>query len=230
MQGLGGNDSYYVDNAGDIVTEAAAGGTDTVYTSVSYALLGGQEIENLRTTNAAGVGAINLTGNNLANTIVGNAGNNVIIGGAGADTMQGLGGNDSYYVDNGGDIVTEAAAGGTDTVYTSVSYALLGGQEIENLRTNNQAAVVAINLTGNNLANNIVGNAGNNVIFGGAGADTMQGLAATTPTMSTMVATSCLKRRGGTDTVFTSVSYTLLGGQEIENLRADNPAAVLRST
>ncbi len=67
MAGLGGNDTY-VDNAGDIVTEAAAGGTDTMYTSVSYALLGGQEIENLRTTNAAGVGAINLTGNNLANT------------------------------------------------------------------------------------------------------------------------------------------------------------------
>ncbi len=52
---------------------------------------------------------------------------------------------------------------------------MLGGQEIENLRTNNQAAVVAINLTGNNLANNIVGNAGNNTLNGKQGNDTLTG-------------------------------------------------------
>ncbi len=38
------------------MTEAAGGGTDTVLTSVTYALALGEEIENLRTTNAAGVG------------------------------------------------------------------------------------------------------------------------------------------------------------------------------
>ena len=63
MLGLGGNDTYYVDNAGDMVNEAAGGGTDQVLTSVSYTLAAGQEIEALSTTNSAGTGAINLTGN-----------------------------------------------------------------------------------------------------------------------------------------------------------------------
>ena len=176
MQGLGGNDTYYVDNPGDVVDEAAGGGSDRVLTSVSYTLTAGQEIESLSTTNNAGTGAINLTGNAFAQTITGNAGANVIDGGAGADIMQGLGGNDTYYVDNPGDVVDEAAGGGSDRVLTSVSYTLTAGQEIESLSTTNNAGTGAINLTGNAFAQTITGNAGANVINGGAGADVLQGL------------------------------------------------------
>ena len=60
--------------------EAAGGGSDRVLTSVSYTLTTGQEIETLSTTNNAGTGAINLTGNAFAQTITGNAGANVIDG------------------------------------------------------------------------------------------------------------------------------------------------------
>ena len=176
MQGLGGNDTYYVDNSGDIVKELAGGGSDRVLTSVSYTLTAGQEIESLSTTNNAGTGAINLTGNAFAQTIVGNAGANVINGGGGADTMQGLGGNDTYYVDNSGDIVKELAGGGSDRVLTSVSYTLTAGQEIESLSTTNNAGTGAINLTGNAFAQTILGNAGANVIDGGAGNDILRGL------------------------------------------------------
>ena len=41
-------------------------------------------------------------------TILGGAGNDLLDGGAGADTMAGGAGNDLYFVDNAGDVVTEA--------------------------------------------------------------------------------------------------------------------------
>ncbi len=173
--GGAGNDTFVVDAAGETVTEAAGGGTDTVLTSVTYALALGEEIENLRTTNAAGLGAIDLTGNGLANDIRGNNGINLINGAGGADTMVGFGGNDTYVVNDAGDTVFEAAGGGTDTILTSVNYALLAGQEVENLRSTNAAGVTAINLAGNGLANDIRGNNGINVINGGGGVDTLVG-------------------------------------------------------
>lgn len=76
MLGLGGNDTYVVDNVGDVVSELPNSGVDTVKTTLgAYSL--GADVENLTYT---GVGSFTGTGNNLAN---------VIIGGAGADTISG---------------------------------------------------------------------------------------------------------------------------------------------
>jgi Ca2+-binding RTX toxin-like protein len=96
MFGFGGSDTYLVDNANDGVNEAANGGTDRVLTSVSYALEAGQSIETLQTTNNALTGALHLTGNEIANTIVGNAGANTIDGKAGSDTLFGFSGADRF--------------------------------------------------------------------------------------------------------------------------------------
>ena len=119
MLGGPGNDSYTVDDAGDVVTELANEGTDLVKAAISYTL--GANVENLTLTGTAN---INATGNTLANALTGNAGNNVLDGGAGADTMAGGAGNDTYYVDDVGDVTTEAASAGTDTVMSSINWAL----------------------------------------------------------------------------------------------------------
>ncbi|MGL4241643.1 MAG: beta strand repeat-containing protein, partial [Beijerinckiaceae bacterium] len=165
--GNGGNDTYVVDNAGDVVTEAAAGGTDLVNTTLATYALGG-EVENLTFT---GTGAFTGTGNGLNNSITGGAGADTLSGGTGADTMVGLGGNDVYVVDNAGDVVTEAGGGGIDRVETALaSYTL--GTEVENLVFTGAGAFTG---TGNGLANSITGGTGADTLSGNAGNDTLLG-------------------------------------------------------
>ncbi|MER8483349.1 calcium-binding protein, partial [Mesorhizobium sp. M1322] len=96
MIGYEGNDGYYIDNAGDKVIEAIGGGRDSVATMVSYALAAGSQVELLATRYPSVTTAINLTGNEFAQTIQGNAGANVINGGRGADILTGNGGNDTF--------------------------------------------------------------------------------------------------------------------------------------
>jgi Ca2+-binding RTX toxin-like protein len=84
MLGGLGNDTYYVDNAGDVVTENVNAGVDTVYARSSYTLT--DNVENLILT---GVAAINGTGNILNNQLVGNTASNTLNGGAGNDLLDG---------------------------------------------------------------------------------------------------------------------------------------------
>ena len=72
MTGGLGNDSYVVDDAGDMVTEAARRRHRPGAVSVSYTL--GANVENLTLTGSAN---INGTGNGDANVITGNSGNNI---------------------------------------------------------------------------------------------------------------------------------------------------------
>jgi serralysin len=166
MVGGVGDDTYVVDNAGDVVTEAANGGVDTVQTLlVGYTL--GTNVENLT---YIGAGDFNAVGNAVANVIIGGSGADVLDGKGGADTLIGGLGDDTYVIDNVADLVVELAGGGVDTIRTSVSYAL--GENVENLVLFNSSA---INGVGNGLDNTITGNAGANVIDGGAGADLLTG-------------------------------------------------------
>ena len=66
---------------------------------MSWTLTAGADVEMLRTTDDAGTGAINLTGNASGNEVRGNNGNNVINGGDGNDELTGLGGQDSFLFD-----------------------------------------------------------------------------------------------------------------------------------
>jgi VCBS repeat-containing protein len=178
MEGGGGDDIFIVDDADDQVFELAGGGSnDKALASVSYRLAADQQVEVLATNSSTGTAAIDLTGNELAQTILGNAGANLIDGKGGADIMRGLNGNDIYRVDDAGDRVLEVAGGGTnDKVLASVSYTLAAGQQVESLTTNSSTGTAAINLTGNEFGQSILGNARGNILKGGGGADTLRGL------------------------------------------------------
>ena len=95
MIGGAGNDTYIVDNAGDMVDrelqERASIGSNHAQSPTSRT-----EVENLTFT---GAGNFAGTGNTLANTITGGANNDSLTGGAGNDTLNGGAGNDTL---NGG--------------------------------------------------------------------------------------------------------------------------------
>ncbi|MDK1389880.1 calcium-binding protein, partial [Sinorhizobium sp. 8-89] len=190
MRGLGGNDTYVVDNASDIVNESLTGssGTDTVQSLISFSLANTARVlgavENLT---LLGSGNISGTGNTGANVLTGNAGANVLNGGAGADNMRGLGGNDTYVVDNAGDIVNESLTGsaGVDTVQSLISFSLANTARVlgavENLTLLGSGNINGTGSTGNNVltgnagANVLNGGAGNDLVNGGAGKDTLSG-------------------------------------------------------
>lgn len=84
-----GDDTYYVNNKGDIVVEYANAGNDTVHATLSYTLP--DNVENLVLDGAS---PIDGNGNALDNVLTGNAAANVLKGGDGNDTLIGGGGND----------------------------------------------------------------------------------------------------------------------------------------
>nr|WP_260406828.1 calcium-binding protein [Pseudomonas cichorii] len=165
LEGRTGDDTYIVDNVGDVIKEVVGGGYDLVKSSVSHTLA--SEVESLQ---LLGTAAINGTGNELANRIVGNSANNVLDGAGGSDVLIGGLGDDTYVVDDGSDRVVESQGQGTDTVNASVSFTL--ASNLENLNLTGSAN---INATGNSADNILRGNLGDNRLDGAQGADLMIG-------------------------------------------------------
>jgi trimeric autotransporter adhesin len=217
MSGGQGNDIYFVDHAMDTTSESSGQGSDTVRTTVNWTLA--SNVENLV---LLGAGNLTGTGNSSANQITGNGGNNTLNGMGGADTLTGAGGNDTYVVDNVGDIVTEAANEGTDTVQSSIAYTL--GNDVENLTLTSTAATGTGNgldnvLIGNGSGNTLTGNGGNDTLDGGSGSDTMVGGAGNDTYVVAQTGDVVTETAGnGTDTVQSSIAYTLSSTNEVENL------------
>lgn len=140
LEGGRGNDVYVVNDAGDAVIEDegptpqqtetgipdfldVGASIDKVIASISYTL--GKGLEDL--TLATGAGAINASGNSVANTLVGNearnnlaggGGDDALYGGAGVDTavFTGARGNYKISVDNLKTTVSSTTEG-TDSLY-----------------------------------------------------------------------------------------------------------------
>ncbi|MCX7255588.1 MAG: type I secretion C-terminal target domain-containing protein, partial [Polaromonas sp.] len=151
LSGGDGSDTYYVDNAGDVVSETNAvlstGGNDLVFSSLSaYTLSANVENGRINTT-----GTASLTGNALNNSLYAGAGSNVLDGAAGTDTV-------SYQY---------ATAGVTVSLAITAAQAT-GGSGSDTLLN-------IENLTGGNYADKLTGSTGNNYLNGGAGNDILNG-------------------------------------------------------
>ncbi|TAN53497.1 MAG: hypothetical protein EPN21_01355, partial [Methylococcaceae bacterium] len=195
-----GDDSYYVYESGsdlDVVTEYSDQGTDRVYSTISYTLP-----NNVEHLGLIGSSAINGTGNSLDNSLGGNENSaaNVLTGGSG---------NDAYFVGSG-DTVVERSNEGTDSVRSLVTFTLPNNAEnitlVGNSAINGTGNALDNTLTGNSAANTLTGLAGNDVYVIGSG-DTVVEAA-----------------NGGTDTVNSSVTYTLPGN--VENLGLSGNSAI----
>jgi Ca2+-binding RTX toxin-like protein len=236
MSGGVGSDTYYIDNAGDGITENPNwDGTDTVISSI--ALTGAFKgietyIFNCKTgiqftgdasilsitggagndTLSVGDGHAGLSGNGGNDILLGGTGNERLDGGAGADVMKGGDGSDDYYVDNVKDQVVEASKqGDNDTVTSSISIAKL----FDNVEGLYLAGSGNLNATGNEFGNHIHGTVGNNVLDGGLGADVLQGMKGNDTYIVDNLGDKIIEE-DGVDTVKSSISWMLDPG--LENL------------
>src|SRR5690606_30180534 len=128
MIGGWGDDTYVVDQLGDVIIEHEHEGVDTVESYISYTL--GETLENLTLLGDADLQA---TGNDGNNVIRGNAGNNRIISGAGADVMYGGAGDDYYVAVSATDRVHEYFGEGIDTIERVFETNLILEANVENL-------------------------------------------------------------------------------------------------
>ena len=181
------------------------------------------------------LGTINFVGSTGNDWVATGAGADTLNGGIGVDTLSGGLGNDTYTVDSTTDVIIENVGEGTDTIQSSVTFnlATVCCQNIENLALTGSSSISATGDSGNNV---LTGNTGNNTIDGGAGADTLNGGAGidtlnggTGNDIYVVDSTTDIILEGagaGTDTVQSSVTFSLQVFPNIENLTLTGANAI----
>jgi Ca2+-binding RTX toxin-like protein len=145
--GGNGDDTFYIDKANLKLVEIKTGGTDAVFSSVSYGLA--SFIENLTLT---GSQQLDADGNSIGNRIYGNSAANAIYGLGGKDTLFGNAGDDRLYGGKGSDTIRSGSE--NDTLFGAA------GDD---------------RLSGGTGADTISGGSGRDLINGGDGMDRITG-------------------------------------------------------
>ncbi len=159
-----------------------------------------------------GAGNDFLFGNDGDDTLSGNGGNDALWGGNGNDTLAGGPGDDTYHVDDAGDVITESAGEGFDTVYASIGIPVPDHVEALVLTGDGD-----IDLSGQQGDNALTGNAGDNLLDGGRGWDKLAGgTGDDTYLVDQMGDVLTEGANAGIDEVQALVSYAL--GLNLENL------------
>lgn len=167
LSGGRGDDLYLVDDAGDVIIEAAGQGYDTVRaTAATYVLSA-----NVEALIFVGTGAFTGSGNASDNALTGGAGADTLNGGAGDDMLIGGAGLD---VLNGGD--------GVDRVdYSGASAAVTVRLDFNRTTNDGEGGSDTLssieNVDGSAFDDLIIGSSAANVLRGGLGRDTLLGMA-----------------------------------------------------
>jgi Ca2+-binding RTX toxin-like protein len=195
MVGRAGSDIYYVDDAGDVVTELGGGGSDeirvrnlTSFTLPAYVekltnthnylfygtgnglanvLNGGTTVDYLY----GGAGADTLNGGSGDDFLYGEGDHDTFYGGPGADYLAGGFGNDTYVIEDSTDTVSEVGGEGIDQAVTALATYTLTAN-VENLTYTGAGNFHGI---GNLIMNTITGQSGNDILQGMGGADILYG-------------------------------------------------------
>ncbi|WP_095011888.1 calcium-binding protein [Tsuneonella mangrovi] len=204
MSGGLGADTYYIDYAGDQVTEQGTNDIDTIVSSIDYAQLpdlvenltlsggaqlgGGNALDNRIDAGASGIelfgyaGNDVLVGNALDNQLHGGDGNDTLDGGTGADLLDGGAGDDYYVLSDRSATLVEAKGGGIDTIeILDTTYPTYGlPANFENLIlgsgvTNGNGNAADNSITGNDAANHLLGRGNDDDLYGLGGDDVLDG-------------------------------------------------------
>jgi Ca2+-binding RTX toxin-like protein len=235
-----GNDDYYVDSTDDRIVEPSASGAppdahlfDEIFSTVSYVLPTGSNIEALHLLGTADIDAtatgpdrIQLHGNSGRNTLTAGAGVDYLKSNGGVDRMIG-GASDDTYVTEGDDYIIEQPGGGTDSIDLIegnsfiTSYTLTTNVEV----LTNYTSVAVLN--GNRLDNVLTSsdlNTTSETFDGRGGIDLMIGKAGDDTYITDGGDTFREETGEGTDTVLSSVSLTLSYYESLENLTLSGQA------
>lgn len=214
-------------NAGNNRLDGGAGGDTVSYAMAAAGVTVALDQPGVaQDTGGAGIDTLvsieSLTGSSFDDVLLGDAGINVLDGGAGSDLLIGGLGNDVYSIDRSTDQLIEDAAGGIDTVRSTVGHVL--GANFESLVL---LGTANINATGNASNNVLTGNSGSNRIDGAGGVDTVSYAAArngvvvgldrvgpqsTGAGIDTLVAIENLAGSNFNDTLHGSVGTNVLNG------------------